>query len=126
MADHLALGAGHGICFCGFAGRGDSSAWLHQTAGSCDCCANSRGVSASVDTSQIDKLIEQEVAKRVDAALAQQRQRTEQMLQASEKRYEQRRQKDLVEFQQVMRYQNQQMSHWMVASNDLAGSRGAQ
>lgn len=82
--------------------------------------------SASVDTSQIDKLIEQEVAKRVDAALAQQRQRTEQMLQASEKRYEQRRQKDLVEFQQVMRYQNQQMSHWMVASNDLAGSRGAQ
>jgi len=81
---------------------------------------------ASVDTAQIDKLIEQEVAKRVDASLTQQKQRTEQMLQASEKRYEQRRQKDLVEFQQVMRYQNQQMSHWMVASNDLAASRGAQ
>jgi anti-sigma factor RsiW len=83
-------------------------------------------VAASVDTAQIDKRIEQEVAKRVDAALAQQKQRTEQMLQASEKRYEQRRQKDLVEFQQVMRYQNQQMNHWMVASNDIAGSRGAQ
>lgn len=83
-------------------------------------------VVASVDTEQIDKRIDLEVAKRVDAALAQQKQRTEQMLQASEKRYEQRRQKDLVEFQQVMRYQNQQMNHWMVASNDLVSSRGAQ
>ena len=48
------------------------------------------------------------------------------MLQASEKRYEQRRQKDLVEFQQVMRYQDQRFNHLMVASNDLAASRGAQ
>src|SRR5271165_6870013 len=77
-------------------------------------------VTAPVDTAQIDKRIDQEVAKQVDAALAQQKQRTEQMLQASEKRYEQRRQKDLVELQQVMRYQNQQMSHWMMASNDMA------
>ena len=83
-------------------------------------------VAASVDTAQIDQRIEQEVAKRVDAALAQQKQRTEQMLQASEKRYEQRRQKDLVEFQQVMRYQDQRFNHLMVASNDLAASRGAQ
>jgi len=83
-------------------------------------------VVASVDTAQIDKRIDEEVAKRVDAALAQQKQRTEQMLQASEKRYEQRRQKDLVEFQQVMRYQDQRFNHLMVASNDLAASRGAQ
>jgi anti-sigma factor RsiW len=83
-------------------------------------------VTASVDTAKIDKRIDEEVAKRVDAALAQQKQRTEQMLQASEKHYEQRRQKDLVEFQQVMRYQDQRFNHLMVASNDLAASRGAQ
>jgi Putative zinc-finger len=81
---------------------------------------------ASIDTAQIDKRIDQEVTRRVNAALAEQKQQTEQLLQASEKRYEQRRQKDLVDFQQVMRYQNQQMSHWMVASNDVAASRSAQ
>jgi anti-sigma factor RsiW len=83
-------------------------------------------VTQSIDTAQIDQRIDQEVARRVSAALAEQKQQTEQMLQASEKRYEQRRQKDLVDFQQVMRYQNQQMSHWMVASNDVAASRSAQ
>jgi len=81
---------------------------------------------AAVDAAQINQRINAEVAKRVDAAVAQQKQQTVQMLEASEKRYQQQRQNDLVEFQQVMRYQNQQMSHLMVASNDQAVSRGAQ
>ena len=76
----------------------------------------------AVDNAQIDRRIQEEVAKRVNTVLAQQKE----MLQASEKRYAQQRQEDLVEFQQVMRYQNQQMSHWMVASNDQVVSRGAQ
>ncbi len=85
---------------------------------------------AAVDNAQIDKRIQEEVAKRVKVVLAQQKDQQKdqekEMLQASEKRFAQQRQKDLVEFQQVMRYQNQQMNHWMVASNDQAISRGAQ
>jgi len=81
---------------------------------------------ASVDPAAINKHIDEEVAKRVDVVVAQQKQQTAQMLEASERRYEQRRQKDLADFQQAMRYQNQQMNHWMVASNDQPVPRGAQ
>ena len=79
-----------------------------------------------IDTAQINRRIAEEVAKRVDVVIAQERQQSAQMIEASEKRYEQRRQKDLTEFQQVMRYQSQQMNHWMVASNEQVASRGPQ
>jgi len=77
---------------------------------------------AAMDAAAINKHIDEEVAKRVEVIVAQQHQ----MFEASEKRHEERRQKDLAEFQQVMRYQNQQMNHWMVASNEQVVPRGAQ
>jgi anti-sigma factor RsiW len=87
-------------------------------------------VVAVLDTAQMDRRIQEQVreqvGKRVDAAIAEQKQQTAQLLEASEKRYEQQRQKDLAAVNQVVRYYDQQMARWMVASNDQAAVRSAQ
>jgi Putative zinc-finger len=84
------------------------------------------GKPMQVDSAQIDKRIEEQVAKRVEALAALQKQQTAQMLEASERRYAQQRQKDLAAVNQVVRYYDRQMARWMVASNDQASVRSAQ
>jgi len=85
------------------------------------------GESAVVDTTQINKHIDEEVAKRVSVVVEQQKQQTAQLLQASEKRYEQRRQTDLETVNQIVRHYDQQMKSFMaMASYEQSAPRGAQ
>ena len=86
---------------------------------------------ATLDTAQIEQRIHEEVARRVDAAVAKavtdsearQGRQTAQMLEAAGKRLDQQRQTDLAAIQQVTRYYDQQMNRLMVASNDLMADR---
>jgi anti-sigma factor RsiW len=80
----------------------------------------------TVDTAQIEQRIEREVNARVDAVVAksvgdaQAKQATEfaRVLDATEKRFEARRQADLATVQQAAKYYEQKMSRWEVAFND--------
>ena len=86
---------------------------------------------ATLDTAQIEQRIHDEVARRVDAAVAKavtdsearQGRQTAQMLAAAETRLDQQRKMDLAAIQQVTRYYDQQMNRLMVASNDLMADR---
>jgi anti-sigma factor RsiW len=79
-----------------------------------------------VDTAQIEQRIEREVNARLDAVVqksvsdAQARQASEfvKVLDATEKRFETRRQADLATVQQAAKYYEQKMSRWEVAFND--------
>jgi len=91
---------------------------------------------AAVDNAKIEQRIQDEVAKRVDAAVlkavaesdVRQSARTTEMLAAAEKRFDREREENVAAMQQVARYYTQQMNRLMVASNDFAASqpRGAQ
>jgi anti-sigma factor RsiW len=81
---------------------------------------------ASVDTAQIEQRIEREVNARLDAVVAksvsdaQAKQATEfaKVLDATERRFESRRQADLATVQQAAKYYEQKMSRWEIALND--------
>jgi hypothetical protein len=83
-------------------------------------------VTATVDTAQIEQRIEREVNARLDAVVAksvsdaQTKQAAEfaKVLDATEKRFESRRQADLATVQQAAKYYEQKMSRWEVAFND--------
>jgi hypothetical protein len=80
----------------------------------------------SVDTAQIEQRIEREVNARLDAVVAksvsdaQAKQATEfaRVLDATERRFESRRQADLATVQQAAKYYEQKMSRWEIALND--------
>ena len=79
-----------------------------------------------VDTAQIEQRIEREVNARLDAVVqksvsdAQAKQATDfaKVLDATEKRFETRRQADLATVQQAAKYYEQKMSRWEIAFND--------
>jgi anti-sigma factor RsiW len=83
-------------------------------------------VAATVDTAQMEQRIEREVNARLDAVVAksvsdaQAKQAAEfaKVLDATEKRFETRRQADLATVQQAAEYYEKQMSRWQVAFND--------
>jgi hypothetical protein len=83
-------------------------------------------VTPAVDTAQIEQRIEREVNARLDAVVAkavsdaQSRQAAEfaKVLDATEKRFETRRQADLATVQQAAEYYEKQMSRWEIALND--------
>jgi putative zinc finger protein len=91
---------------------------------------------ATIDNARIERQIQDEVARRVDAAVikavaqseTRQAAQTTEMLAAAEKRLEREREENVAAMQQVARYYSQQMNRLMVASNDFAASqpRGAQ
>jgi hypothetical protein len=72
----------------------------------------------TVNTAQIEQRIEREVNVRLDAVVAKQQEQMASMLDATEKRYESKRQADLVEVRQVREYYRSQMGRMMVAMND--------
>jgi anti-sigma factor RsiW len=86
-------------------------------------------VPGQVDTAQIEQRIEQEVNTRLDAAVAKavsvaearQDQRTTQILDAAEKRYEVQRRRDLADAQQAVDYYGQKLNRLLVASNVRSG-----
>jgi anti-sigma factor RsiW len=90
--------------------------------------ARPAGVPATpaVDTAQIEQRIEREVNARLDAVVAksvndaQARQAAElaKVLDATERRFESRRQIDLATVQQAAKYYEQKMSRWEIALND--------
>jgi anti-sigma factor RsiW len=71
----------------------------------------------TVNTAQIEQRIEREVNVRLDTVVAKQREQMASMLDATEKRYESKRQADLVEVRQVREYYRSQMGRLMVAAN---------
>jgi anti-sigma factor RsiW len=83
-------------------------------------------VTPTVDTAQIEQRIEREVNARLDAVVAksvsdaQAKQAAEfaKVLDATEKRFESRRQADLATVQQAAQYYEQKMSRWEIALND--------
>jgi anti-sigma factor RsiW len=83
-------------------------------------------VTPAVDTAQIEQRLEREmnarldavVAKSVSAAEAKQAAEFAKVLDASEKRFEARRQADLATVQQAAKYYEMKMSRWEVALND--------
>ena len=83
-------------------------------------------VTPTVDTAQIEQRIEREVNARLDTVVAkavsdaQAKQSAEfaKVLDASEKRFEARRQTDLATVQQAAKYYEQKMSRWEIALND--------
>jgi anti-sigma factor RsiW len=75
-------------------------------------------VTATVDTAQIEQRIEREVNARLDAAEAKQSAEFAKVLDATEKRFETRRQADLATVQQAAKYYEMKMSRWEVALND--------
>jgi len=83
-------------------------------------------VTPAVDTAQIEQRIEREVNARLEAVVAkavsdaQSRQAAEfaKVLDATEKRFETRRQADLATVQQAAEYYEKQMSRWEIALND--------
>jgi len=83
-------------------------------------------VTPAVDTAQIEQRIEREVGARLDTVVqkavsdAQARQAAEfaKVLDATEKRFETRRQADLATVQQAAEYYEKQMSRWEIALND--------
>ena len=80
----------------------------------------------AVDTAQIEQRIEREVNARLDTMVsksvndAQARQAAEfaKVLDATERRFESRRQTDLATVQQAAKYYEQKMSRWEIALND--------
>ena len=83
-------------------------------------------VTATLDTAQIEQRIEREVNARMEAVVAksvndaQAKQAAEfaKVLDATEKRFESRRQADLATVQQAAKYYEQKMSRWEIALND--------
>jgi len=83
-----------------------------------------------VDQAKIELRIQDEVARRVDSAVAtavaaseqRQSQETARMLAAAEKRNEFQRKSDLLALEETARYYAKQMGRLMVASNDTSGS----
>ena len=83
-------------------------------------------VTPTVDTAQIEQRIEREVNARLDAVVAksvsdaQAKQAADfaMVLDATEKRFETRRQADLATVQQAAKYYEQKMNRWEVAFND--------
>jgi len=75
-------------------------------------------VTTTVDTAQIEQRIEREVSARLDAAEAKQSAEFAKVLDATEKRFETRRQADLATVQQAAKYYEMKMSRWEVALND--------
>ena len=83
-------------------------------------------VTPAVDTAQIEQRIQREVGARLDTVVqkavsdAQARQAAEfaKVLDATEKRFETRRQADLATVQQAAEYYEKQMSRWEIALND--------
>jgi anti-sigma factor RsiW len=88
--------------------------------------AGATSATPAVDTAQVEQRIEREVNARLDAVVAksvsdvQVRQAAEfaKVLDATEKRFESRRQADLATVQQAAKYYEQKMSRWEVALND--------
>ncbi|MDP8980881.1 MAG: zf-HC2 domain-containing protein [Acidobacteriota bacterium] len=86
--------------------------------------------STGVDQAKIEQRIQDEVARRVDSAVARsvaaseqrQSQETARMLAAAEKRYDFQRRSDLMAAQETVKYYAKQMGRLMVASNDAGGS----
>lgn len=75
-------------------------------------------VTSTVDTAQIEQRIEREVNARLDAAEAKQSAEFAKVLDATEKRFETRRQADLATVQQAAKYYQQKMSRMEIALND--------
>jgi anti-sigma factor RsiW len=83
-----------------------------------------------VDQAKIERRIQDEVARRVDSAVAtavaaseqRQSQETARMLAAAEKRSEFQRKSDLIAAQETVKYYAKQMGRLMVASNDMGGA----
>ena len=83
-----------------------------------------------VDQAKIEQRIQDEVARRVDSAVAtavaaseqRQSQETARMLAAAEKRNDFQRKSDLIAAQETVKYYAKQMGRLMVASNDMGGA----
>jgi anti-sigma factor RsiW len=73
---------------------------------------------ASVDTAQIQRTVDAAVTKAVSEAQAKQSAEFAKVLNATETRFEQRRQSDLATVQQAADYYRKQMAQIMVASNE--------
>ena len=73
--------------------------------------------SATVDTAQIQKTVDAAVTKAVSEAQAKQSAEFAKVLNATETRFEQRRQSDLATVQQAADYYRKQMAQFMMASN---------
>jgi hypothetical protein len=71
----------------------------------------------SVNTAQIEQRIEREVNVRLDAVVAKQQEQMASMLDATEKRFESKRQTDLADVKQDRQYLQNQMARLMVADN---------
>jgi anti-sigma factor RsiW len=80
-------------------------------------------VTPAVDTAQIEQRIEREVNARLDAAEAKQSAEFAKVLDATEKRFETRRQADLATVQQAAKYYEMKMSRWEVALNDARAAQ---
>ena len=88
--------------------------------------AGAASVTPAIDTAQIEQRIEREVSARLNAVVAKSvsdaeaRQAADfaKVLDASEKRFEARRQADLATVQQAAKYYEMKMSRWEVALND--------
>lgn len=74
--------------------------------------------SAVVDTAQIQRTVDAAVTKAVNEAQAKQSAEFAKVLNATETRFEQRRQSDLATVQQAADYYRKQMAQIMVASNE--------
>jgi hypothetical protein len=87
--------------------------------------------SAQVDTAQIEQRVEQEVHTRLDAAVskavsvaeARQDQKTIQILDAAEKRFESQRRRDLADAQQAVNYYGQKLNRLLVANNSVGSGQ---
>jgi len=108
----------HGFTVQGFAGQGFAGQGFARPAAA--------PATLAVDTAQIEQRIEREVNARLDAVVAksvndaQAKQAAEfaKVLDATEKRFESRRQADLATVQQAAKYYEQKMSRWEIALND--------
>ena len=89
---------------------------------------------AQIDTRAVNERIQQEVSARVTAAVreavaaneARQDQKYAKQLAAAEERFEFQRRTDLAALQQTVRYYDQQMGRFLVASNDVVRERTGQ
>jgi len=87
-------------------------------------------VAPAVDTAKLEQRIQQELNARVQQVVAQAVRETEarqgakfaKVLDAAEKRYELQRRMDMATLQQTVRYYDQQMGRFMVASNAIGSS----
>lgn len=72
----------------------------------------------TVNTAQIEQRIEREVNIRLDAEVANQHEQMASMLEATEKRYESKRQADLTDVRQAVDYYKNQTARLMMAANE--------